>query len=47
MGSISSVNCVFLLVWRLFRNLMNEHLPKLTISCLNIGFAVKYPKPNL
>ena len=47
MSSISSVNCDFLLVWRLFRNLMNTRLRNLTITSQAIGFGVKYPEPTI
>ena len=46
MSSISSVNCDFLLVWRLFRNLMNTRLHNLTITSQAFGFGVKYPEPT-
>lgn len=46
MSSISSVNCDFLLVWRLFRNLMNSRLRNLTITSQAFGFGVKYPEPT-
>lgn len=46
MSSISSVNCDFLLVWRLFRNLMNTRLRNLTITSQAFGFGVKYPEPT-
>ena len=47
MSSISSVNCDFLLVWRLFRNLMNTRLRNLTITSQAFGFGVKYPEPTI
>ena len=47
MASISSVNCHFLLVWRLFRNLVNDCLHKLTISSWAYGFGVKYPRHTI
>ncbi len=47
MSSISSVNCDFLLVWRLFRNLMNTRLHNLTITSQAFGFGVKYPEPTI
>ena len=46
MSSISSVNCDFLLVWRLFRNLMNTRIRNLTITSKAFGFGVKYPEPT-